>query len=198
MAFQCGVAHRTRRRWRDGLAVVVVITGEQGAAAQQRQHQRTGHQVRNRPADDPDTRAPPELGGQFAPRLDPPAGPGQHQDGGQQRHPGQVCHADPDRRRHADRLEDAHLGEAQQQEGDAHRGGRRGDHLSDRHHRGPDGLVVVLTRPQVVVIAADEEDGIVRAGAGQDRAQEHDGLVRHARAGQLRIRRHHRLGDDQR
>ena len=90
------------------------------------------------------------------------------------------------------------LAKLSQQKSDSHRGGGRGDHLSDRDHRRLDRLIEIRTRPQIVVIAADEEDRVIRSGAGDDRAQEDDGLVRHARAGQFRVAGHHGLRDHQR
>ena len=47
------------------------------------------------------------------------------------------------------------------------------------------------------MIAANEKDGVIRSGAGHDCAQKYDGLIRDARASQLRVARHHRLCDHQ-
>ena len=116
MAFQRGVPDRTRRRRRHGLAIVVVEVREDRAAGQEGQHEHAGNQMCHRPAHDADAGTSPEPSSQFAPRLDPAARPGEHQNCRQQSHPGEVCHADTDRRRHSDRFEHAHLGEAQQRE----------------------------------------------------------------------------------
>ena len=43
-------------------------------------------------------------------------------------------------------------------------------------------LIRIRTLPQIVVIAADEEDGVIRSRAGHHPAQEDDGLVRDTQA----------------
>ena len=197
MVIQRGVPERARGRSAQGFAVVVVVAHQPGAAGQGGQHQQAGDQVQTRPAHDADTRAPPEPRGQLTSRLDPPASTGERDDGGQQGHRGQECHADTDRRSDTDRLEDTHSGEADHQEGDADGAGRCGDHLADREQRLLERRLVVLAQAQIVVIAADQEDGIIRSGAGHDRAQKDDGLVGDAGAGQRGVGGHHRLGNHQ-
>ena len=87
--------------------------------------------------------------------------------------------------RHTDRGEHSHLGEADPEEGDAHRGGGCGDHLSDRDHRLLHRVVEIRPLSQIVVIAADEKDRIIRSRAGDHGAEEDDGLVRDAQPEEL-------------
>ena len=197
MTIQRGISEGTRSRRTQSFAVVVVVAHEGRAGGQDRQHEQAGDQMGLRPAHDAYARTPPEPSGQFAAWLDPAARASEHQDRRQQGHRGQESHADPDRRRHSDRFEHTHSGEADEQKSNAHGGGGRRDDLSDRDQCPLECLIESLTRPQVVVIAADEKDRVIRAGAGHDRAQKDDGLVRDTRAGQLGVAGHHRLCDHQ-
>ena len=180
-----------------GLAIVVVVAHQARAAGEDDQHEQAGNQMGLRPPHDANPRTPPEPSGEFAPRLDPAARPGQHQNGGQQRHRGEVCHPDPDRARHTDRGEHAHPGEADPEEGDSHRGGGCGDHLADRDQRPPHRVVEICALPQIVVIAADQEDRVIRSRARDHRAQKDDGLVRNAQSEEFGDSGHHGLCDHQ-
>ena len=69
----------------------------------------------------------------------------------------------------------------------AHRRGGRGDHLADGDQRPLHGPVRIIAEPDVVVIAADEEDGVIRSRTGDHRAEEHDRLVRDRQPGDHEI-----------
>ena len=60
-----------------------------------------------------------------------------------------------------------------------------------------DRVIEIRALPQIVVIAADEEDGVIRSGAGDDRAQKDDGLVRNTQPEELGDAGHHGLRDHQ-
>ena len=197
MAVQRGIPDGAWSRRPQRLAVVVVVAHEAGTAGQDGQHEQTGSQMYHWAAHNADAGTPPEPSGQFAPWFDPTARPGKHQNCRQQSKRSQECHADPNRRRHSDRFEHSHSSEADEEESDSHRGGGCGDHFPDGDHCLLDRLVEIRTRPQIVVIAADEKDRVIRSRAGHDRTQKYDGLVRDARVGQLRVARHHRLCDHQ-
>ena len=197
MALHRGIPDRTRGRRPHGLAVVVVVAHQGRAAGEDNENEQAGNQMGLRPPHDANSGTPPEPGGQFASRPDPAARPGKDQDGGQQRHRGEVSNPDPDRARHTGRGEHAHPGEADAEEGDSDRGGGCGDHLADRDQRPPDCVVEICALPQIVVVAADQEDGVIRSGARDDRAQKDGRLVRHTQPEEFRDPGHHGLCDDQ-
>ena len=197
MAFQRGVSDRAGVRRRHGLAIVVVVAGESRESGQQNQDQHTGQQMHPRPAHNADARAPPEPGGEFAARLDPPARADDDENGRQQCHRGQEGHRDPDRRGHPDGGEHPHLGEADREERDSDGGGRGGDHLAHRGQCLPDRVGGAFPAAHIVVVAADQEYRVIRSRTGDHRAQQDDGLVGHTEAGELGETGNRRLGDHQ-
>ena len=52
-------------------------------------------------------------------------------------------------------------------------------YLADGHQGILDRLIRILAEPHIVVIAADQKDGVIRSRPDHDRAHQHDGLHVH-------------------
>nr|VTP01301.1 hypothetical protein BIN_B_02855 [Mycobacterium kansasii] len=134
------------------------------------------------PPYDPCSGAPPEAMGEIASRLDPAAAPDQHQNGGQQAHRSHEADDDRYRNRRSDRGKDRQFAEDHHDECDRHGRRRCRDYFADRHQCSLDSQVRSQALPHIVVISADQKDGIIRSGTDHYRAHENDRLRLHVQA----------------
>ncbi len=148
---------------------------QEGRAAGQREQQRQADQQMRFGSTNQLNGGPlPHAAGERRSWVHPTAPTGEHEYGGQQRDGGKKRDRDRNRKRRADTRERGQPGEDHAKEGDRDRGRRRRDDLADRAQCFLHRQVGVGAGAEVLVVAADQEDGIVGAGAQDHGRHQHD------------------------